>query len=138
MLIIMGVSPILTSVKKHSKKHRSTPRQSETPSQEEEVYRAKVPVKIRIQHGDTILKEYEDVIEVMFTDTTEEGRNNIANVHYLKNVKGVSTDEAIFLIASKAHEDFAKEFAATLSVAPAVELHIHIKRNGAITYGRYM
>src|SRR5205085_4499650 len=95
-------------------------------------YVAKVPVKISIEHGETILKEYEDVIDIEFTDKTEASRKNIANAIYLKEEKGLSTDEAIFLIASKAHENHAQQFAATLSASPPVELQVRIKRNGEI------
>ena len=137
-LIKRKVSSILTTVKKLSKKQKPTTRQSGNASPEVDRYVAKVPVKIRIGHGDTILKEYEDVIDVEFTDKTEEGRRNIANIMYLKEEKGVSTDEAIFLLASKAHEDFAKQFAATLSAPAYHELHVHIKRNGDISYGKFM
>lgn len=104
-------------------------------SSEEAVRIAKVPIKVTIEHGDAVLKKYEDVIDVEFTDKTEEGKSNIASALYLREVKGVSTDEAIFLIASKAHEEFAKEFAATLSISSPVELHVRIKRNGDISYG---
>jgi hypothetical protein len=103
-------------------------------SPQEVIYIASVPVKVTISSGKTTIQEYEDVIDIEFNDKTEEGRINIAYTLALKKEQGLSSDEAIFLIASKVHEDYAKQFAATLSVSPPVELQVKILGNGEITY----
>jgi len=42
-----------------------------------------VPVKIVIEHGETILQEYEDEIDIAFDETTDEGKQYIAKFFYL-------------------------------------------------------
>ena len=50
---------------------------------EQGLYVAIVPVKIIIEHGETILQEYEDEIDIPFDETTSEGKQYIAKFLYL-------------------------------------------------------
>jgi hypothetical protein len=101
---------------------------------------ADVPVIISISHGEDVLKEYEEVIDVEFSKNTPEGQENMNKFYYFKLEQGHSTESAIFTIASEAVRDNAQQLismlAATkkLGAAAQHELHLHIKRNGEIKY----
>jgi hypothetical protein len=99
---------------------------------------ADVPVIINISHGEDVLKEYEEVIDIEFSKNTLEGRENMNRFYYLKLEQRHSTESAIFTIASEAVRDNAQQLismlAATKNLGAAAqhELHLHIKRNGEI------
>ncbi len=100
---------------------------------------ADVPVVISIVHGEETLEEYEDVIDVEFTPHTPDGRTNFRRFHLLKEVKRLSTESALFTLASEAVKDHAQQLLSRLSKTKKLsaaqhELHLHIKRNGTITY----
>jgi hypothetical protein len=121
-------------VKKAQQKQKSPPQQTGegTPG----TYIAIVPVRISISTDEVKLNEYEDEIAVEFTDNTDEGKKNIGQVLYLTKEKGLSTDEALFLVASKMAEEFSKELVAGVHVSHPAELKVSIKRNGDITYAK--
>src|SRR2546421_10725628 len=93
-----------------------------------------VPVKIVIEHGDTILQEYEDDIDIPFDETTDEGKHYIAKFFYLTSEKGLSTESALFTIASEAVNEEAQQITARISTPAYHELKLRVKRNGEITY----
>ena len=95
---------------------------------------ANVPVIIRIGHGETILDEYDDVIDLEMTEDTSDGKHNIAMVYYLTQEKGLSTEEALFTLASEAVKKEAVHVISFYTSSPHDELHLHIKRNGEILY----
>jgi hypothetical protein len=94
---------------------------------------ADVPVLISISHGEETLAKYEEVIDLEFTPHTPEGRTNMRRFHLLQEAKGLSTESALFTLASDAVRDHAQQLVSRLSTAQH-ELHLHIKRNGRITY----
>src|SRR3989442_1582082 len=96
-----------------------------------------VPVKITIEHADTILQEYEDEIDIPFDETTDEGKHYIAKFFYLTSEKGLSTESALFTLASEAINEEAQQITATVSAPAYHELHLRVKRNGEITYRKY-
>ena len=97
-----------------------------------------VPVKIVIEHGETILQEYEDEIDIAFDETTDEGKQYIAKFFYLTSEKGLSTESALFTIASDAVNEEAQEITAKVSTPTSHELQLRVKRNGEITYRKYI
>jgi hypothetical protein len=96
---------------------------------------AVVPVKISIGHGDAVLKEYEDEIDLEFTDHTAEGMQNIRQCLMLMRT-GYTTEEAIFKLASDAVAAQAKEITAQVHLPTYHEIHLHVKRNGGIRYAQ--
>jgi hypothetical protein len=74
-----------------------------------------VPVKILIEHGDTILQEYEDDIDIHLDETTEEGKHYLAQFFYFTREQGLSTESALFTIASEALHEHAQEITARVS-----------------------
>ena len=96
-----------------------------------------VPVKILIEHGETILQEYEDEIDIPFDETTSEGKQYIAKFLYLTTEKGLTTESALFTIASEAVNEEAQEIISRISTPTYHELHLRVKRNGEITYRKY-
>lgn len=123
--------------KQSQQKPTSSTQQSGKPSAEVNAVLVKVPVKISIWHGETKLQEHEDVIDLDFSSSTFEGRRNTHSYFYFKG-KGLSTDEAMFTIACKAAEEFSQQRAAKLYTSPSLELQVRIKRNGEITYGKFV
>src|ERR1700730_17920014 len=95
-------------VKKH-KQQKRTATHSEKPFPEISMAIANVPVKISIWHGKTKLEEYEDEIALEFSDTTPEGKRNIRHCLYLTIEKGLSTEGAIFMLASKQAKEFSQQ-----------------------------
>src|SRR4051794_38719264 len=101
---------------------------------------ADVPVIISISHGEDIIEEYEEVIDIEFNKNTPEGRDNASKFYYLQLGQGHSTETALFTLASEAIRDQAQQLismlAATkkLGAAAQHELHLHIKRDGEIKY----
>jgi hypothetical protein len=99
---------------------------------------ADIPVKISILHDTEPLKEYEDVIPVEFDPKTPEGNKNAYRLQQLGKM-GVSTENALFEIAS---EQVKKAAHHTVSALPpeltkrlaGQSVHVHVKRNGEITY----
>src|SRR5712691_5373983 len=91
-----------------------------------------VPVKITIEHGDTILQEYEDEIDIPFDETTDEGKQYIAKFFYLTREKGLSTESALFTLASDAVNEEAQQITTTASTPTYHELQLRVKRNGEI------
>src|SRR3954452_8799395 len=65
---------------------------------DKDVVVADVPVKICFIHGGDTIDEYEDVIDLEFTAQTQEGRTNLAKMHYLQSEKKLPTEEALLLI----------------------------------------
>jgi hypothetical protein len=121
---------------KHQK-HPLKPAQTNT-----DLMIADVPVVISISHGEETLAEYEEVIDLEFSPQTLDGRTNMRRFSLLKEAKGLSTESALFTLASDAIRDHAQQFISRLSMASKLgsaaqhELHLHIKRNGTITYRR--
>ena len=119
-----------------SQKHSVKP----TSQQDTDLMIADVPVVISISHGEETLEEYEDVIDLEFTPHTLEGRTNFRRFHLLKDAKRLSTESALFTLASEAVKEHAQQLLS--SIAPKLkgsaqhELHLHIKRRGKITYRR--
>ncbi len=99
---------------------------------------ANVPVVIRIGHGEIMLDEYDDVIDLEMTEDTPDGKYNIAMVYYLTKEKGLSTEEALFTLASEAVKEHAVHIISFYTSPTHNEVHLHIKRNGEISYGRLM
>jgi hypothetical protein len=97
-------------------------------------YVANVPVIIRIGHGETILDEYDEVIDLEMTEDTPDGKYNIAMEYYLTKEKGLSTEEALFTLASETVKKEAVHVISFYTSSPHDELHLHIKRNGEIFY----
>jgi hypothetical protein len=100
---------------------------------------ADVPVKISFTHGEETINEYEEVIDLEFDRRLEKGGmlgNWIAELYQ----KGLSTEDALFTIASEMVQDQAQEtlkklaHSKLLKRAAGHEVHLHIKRNGEITY----
>jgi hypothetical protein len=121
------------------KEKQQSPKQQPEPGQSEpELVVAKVPVKISIGHGETIIDEYEDVIDLEMTETTPEGSHNIAMFFSLTREKGLSTESALFTIASEAVQKEAIHIISAYTSPTHHELHLHVKRNGDITYGKYV
>ncbi len=123
------------------KRHKKQTRKSiPTPQATPELMIANVPVVIRILHGEQVIDEYEEVIDLGFTPKTSEGRENIAKVNYLRVEKDLSTDDAIFTLASEDVRDFAEQIISMLVASKSLEptgqqaLHFHVERNGDITY----
>jgi hypothetical protein len=109
-----------------------------TKQKEQGIYVAIVPVKIAIEHAGTILQEYEDDIDIPFDDTTSEGKQYIAQLLYLTSEKGLSTESALFTIASEAVHAEAKHITAHVSSPTYHELQLRVQRNGDITYRKYI
>lgn len=105
--------------------------------QKKSVYVAIVPVRITIEHTDTILDEYEDDIDISFDEATSEGKQYIAKFLYLTSEKGLSTESALFTIASEAVNEEAQQITSGISTPTSHELHLRVKRNGEITYRKY-
>ncbi len=103
-----------------------------TQQKEQGLYVAIVPVKIIIEHGDTILQEYEDDIDIPFDETTNEGKQYIAKFLYLTNEKRLSTESALFTIASEAVNEEAQQITAKISTPTYHELQLRVKRKGEI------
>jgi hypothetical protein len=61
---------------------------------------ADVPVKIGFYHGDQLLDEYDDVIDLEFNRGLENGGGLAARMGELYR-KGYSTEDALFTIASE-------------------------------------
>jgi hypothetical protein len=104
---------------------------------------ADVPVTISIVHGVETLQEYEEVIDLEFTPQTPEGRTNVRRFHLLKEEQGLTTESALFTLASDAIGGVAQQPVSKLNTTkllgrPATqqEIHVHIKRNGSIRYRR--
>jgi hypothetical protein len=122
------------SPQKHQK-HSRKPAQTDA-----ELMIADVPVLIHISHGEEVLQEYEDVIDLEFTTQTPEGRANMGKMYELQVKQGLSTESALFTIASEAVRETAEELASSPIVTSKVgqqsphELHVHVKRNGTITF----
>jgi len=57
---------------------------------------------------------------------------------YLTIEKGLSTDEAVFMLACKEAEEFSQQLVAGLNASPPIELEVRIKRDGDISYGTHM
>jgi hypothetical protein len=101
---------------------------------------ADVPVIICISHGEDILKEYEEVIDIEFNKNTPEGIERMGSFYYLKIERGHSTESALFTLASEVVRDQAQKhismLASTMKLGSAAqhELHLHIKRNEEIKY----
>jgi hypothetical protein len=100
---------------------------------------ADVPVKIRFIHEDETLGEYEEVIDVVFDYMTVEGIAYGRRMQILK-AHGLSTENAIFTIASEDVHDHALEILEKLANTEVVKrtaghaIHMHVKRNREITY----
>src|SRR5438477_2267896 len=94
---------------------------------EQGLYVAIVPVKIVIEHGETILQEYEDDIDIPFDETTDEGKQYIAKMLYLAREKGLSTESALFTIASETIYEKAQEITAKYSSPTYHELKLRVK-----------
>src|SRR4051794_16220713 len=96
---------------------------------------ADVPVIISISHGEDVLKEYEEVIDIELSKNTPEGRENMNKFYYFKLEQGYSTEPALFTIASEAVRDNAQQLISLLATTKKLgaaaqhELHLHIKRN---------
>jgi hypothetical protein len=123
-------------IKTMTKGQKQAPNQHAT--HQKGVYVANVPVKISIGHGDIIIREYEDVIDIEFTDTTPKGKEHIALCLFLTKEKGLSTDEALFTIASEAVKNETKWIVSEYTFPTSHELYLRVKRNGEITFGTYV
>jgi hypothetical protein len=101
---------------------------------------ADVPVKITFLHGDETLQEYEDVIDLKFDTKTPAGRELGKRLGYLKMQEGHTTESALFKIASDELHTHATEMIQALAPtgilkrAAGQQIHLHVKRNGDITY----
>jgi hypothetical protein len=99
---------------------------------------ADVPVKITFLHGESLLQEYTDIIPVAFDPHTAEGNKNSSIMQKLRK-EGLTTESAVFEIASEHVKKHAGAIVSTISPElrkPLIgqSLHIHVKRNGEITY----
>jgi hypothetical protein len=99
---------------------------------------ADIPVKISILYDTEPLKEYEDVIPVEFDPKTPEGKANAYRVYCLKKM-GLSTENALFEIASDQVKKVAHHTVSDLPPKLTKRLagqsvHVHVKRNGEITF----
>jgi hypothetical protein len=99
---------------------------------------ALIPVKITIEHGGTIAQDHEDVIDIACDESTPEGKKTLAKLLYLTHEKGLSTESALFTLASEAVNEQAQKIAAPISTPTHHELHLHVSRNGEITYRKYL
>ena len=116
-----------------SKKAKNT-----TQQKEQGTLVAIVPAKILIEHGDTILQEYEDDIDIAFDETTDEGKQYAAKFFYYTSERVLSTESALFTIASEALHDEAQEIVSRVSSPTYHELKLRVRRNGDITYRKYI
>jgi hypothetical protein len=100
---------------------------------------ADVPVKISFYHGDELLDEYDDVIDLEFDQRLEKGGVLGLWMSELYR-KGLATEDALFTIASEMVEAQAYENLQSrsgtelLKKAAGHEITVQVKRNGKITY----
>jgi len=110
------------------------------PKQVPDTMIANVPVIITISHNENILQEYEEVIDIKFTQNTPEGKTNMRNMYLLKEKEGFSIETALFTLASDAVRETAEQLISKLVVLKNLtsvgnhERHLHVKRNGEIKY----
>jgi hypothetical protein len=118
------------------KKKKSSPL---SPHVDADIAIADVPVKITFYHGDELLDEYDDIIDLEFNRNSEKG--GILGL-WLGELyrKGLSTEDALFTIASEMIKAEAVEKLQSLrgtelhKKAIGHEIQIRVKRNGEITY----
>jgi hypothetical protein len=109
------------------------------PNVDADIAIADVPVKISLYHGEKLLNEYEDVIDLEFNYRLETG--GVLGI-WMRELyrKGLSTEDALFTIASEMVKAQAVENVQSLigielfKKAEGHEIHVHVKRNGEIKY----
>jgi hypothetical protein len=89
-------------------------------------------------HGEETIQEYDEVIDIEFTPQTPEGSTNMRRLYLLAEEKGYSREEAIFTLASDEVGKFLQLSVPQLRLAAQHELHVHVKRNGAISYRKLL
>jgi hypothetical protein len=100
---------------------------------------ADVPATISFRHGDELIDEYEDSVDIEFNNNTADGKAMIYRMHELR-LQGFSTEDALFKIASDMVHTQATELLHThanrelIKRAGVHEIHLHVKRNREITY----
>jgi hypothetical protein len=110
-----------------------------SPDVDMEIAIADVPVKISFYHGDELLDEYDDVIDLEFDHRLEKGGVLGLWMSELYR-KGLATEDALFTIASEMVKAQADENLQSridtelLKKAARHEIKVHVKRNGEITY----
>jgi hypothetical protein len=109
------------------------------PNVDADITIADVPVKIGFYHGENLLKEYDDVIDLEFDHRIEKG--GVLGYWMAELYKqGLSTGDALFTIASEIVEEQAVTSLETLigtdlfKKAQGKKIHLHVKRNGEIKY----
>jgi hypothetical protein len=116
------------------KKHRQIP-----PSVDTSVTITDVPVKISIYHGEKLLNEYADIIDLEFSRELKNGGVLGSWMDELCK-QGLSTGDALFTIASEIVEVEAAQNLQSLvdskllKNAAGQKLHVKVKRSGDITY----
>ena len=66
---------------------------------------ADVPMRISLVYQGKMIFEFDQVIEIIFTESTPEGRQNNIKYMHLKQDKGLSIEDALFAMAN---EDFIR------------------------------
>lgn len=133
--------------KNKRKKYSTSPRersgakstsQTQPANTQAESYVAKVPVKVLVGHSDIIVQEFETVIAIDFSDRTTDGKEHIALLQFLTREQGLPTEEALLTIATTIVNKAKTEIITQFSMPTYEELSLHVKQNGAITYGTYV
>jgi hypothetical protein len=109
------------------------------PNVDADIAIADVPVKISLYHGEKLINEYEDVIDLEFNYRLETG--GVLGIWMSELYrKGLSTEDALFTIASEMVKAQAVENVQSLigtelfKKASGHEIHVHVKRNGEIKF----
>jgi hypothetical protein len=125
-----------SDVNKHKKKE--SPKQSAIDNIA--LMTADIPVKISIVYNGENIFEYDQVIDIIFTTDTAEGKQNATKMTYLKQEKGLSTEDALFTMANDEFIENPKYIASKLKfpnlkgIEGSQELRFLINRNGEIEY----
>jgi hypothetical protein len=109
------------------------------PNVDADIAIADVPVKISLYHGDELLDEYDDIIDLEFNRRVEKGGVLGMWIGELYQ-KGMSTEDALFTIASEMVKAQSVESLQSLvdtkvfKKAAGHAIQVHVKRNGEIKY----
>jgi hypothetical protein len=100
---------------------------------------ADVPVKVSIYHGEKLLNEYDDIIDLEFSPELKNGGVLGSWMDELCK-QGLSTGDALFTIAGEImQEEVARNLQSLvdsklLKNAAGQKLHVQVTRSGDITY----
>ena len=95
---------------------------------------ADIPVKIMFLDGDRVLIEYHQIVSLEFGPDTPDGRKALGMVHALI-ARGLDTEEALFTLASETVREHSADIKPIMASGHSEQsIHLHVKRNGNITY----